>query len=534
MARMWHMSSSSSESETRKQRQAVLPRPAPRGLKWRSSKPFIVAVISFAIFTDIFLYGVIVPVAPTALEERVGLPAKDRQRWTSLLLSLYGACLLVASPIFGFLADKMASRKWPLIFGLIALAAATALLCVGTNLALWITGRAFQGISAAVVWTVGMALLVDSFGDHEVGSAMGFVGMSFSAGIMLGPLLGGIIYQSAGYYAVFAVTFAMIGVDIILRLIMIEPKDARKWLEEPASEAMTRDVSLDHARDDQVISVLAREKAKESEIGMCAASGSSSSSSSSSSSQSENMQLENTSCISPPPSQSSSSKRRLPSSFILLKSPRMLLALYSYFVMSILMDSFDSVLPIFVKDTFGWGQTGQGLVFVALFLPHFLEPVWGRFGDRHGHSWRLFAAGSFFLNVPLFVLLRLVSSNTVGLKVLLCVLLFLIGLSFSMATPAVMTEVSLVMNDIKAKSPGAFGENGAVAQAYGLMNCAFATGELIGPVWAGFVREEYGWGTMSWTLGLLSGVTAIPISLGLGGWIGNLRKAKRQGPDTGA
>lgn len=364
-----------------------------------------------------------------------------------------------------------------------------------------------------MVWTVGMALLVDTFGDHEVGSAMGFVGMSFSTGIMLGPLLGGIIYQNAGYYAVFAVTFAMIGVDIVLRIVMIETKDARKWLEESASEPTTSDVSLDCSHDGPVSDL-----AKDSKIGTCAENGSSSSS------QSENMPPQNSPI-------STSPKRRLPPSFILLKSPRMLLALYAYFVISILMDSFDSVLPIFVQDTFGWGQTGQGLVFIALCLPHFLEPVWGRFGDRNKHAWRLLAAGAFFLNVPLLVLLRLVSSNTVGLKVLLCVLLAFIGVSFSMATPAVMTEVSLVMNDIKAKSPDAFGKNGAVAQAYGLMNCAFALGELIGPVWAGFIREDHGWGTMSWTLGLLSGVTAIPVSLGLGGWIGNLRKANREGPD---
>ncbi|KKA24701.1 hypothetical protein T310_1250 [Rasamsonia emersonii CBS 393.64] len=505
MLRMWRRSSTS-DYETEKLRKTPPSRSIPRGLKWRSSRPFIVGVISFAIFT-------IVPVAPTALEERVGLPAKDRQRWTSILLSLYGACLLAAShirlitksAIFGYLADKMDSRKWPLIFGLVALAASTSLLCVGTTLALWITGRIFQGISAAMVWTVGMALLVDTFGDHEVGSAMGFVGMSFSTGIMLGPLLGGIIYQNAGYYAVFAVTFAMIGVDIVLRVVMIEAKDARKWLGESASESTTSDVSLDRTHD-VLLSDLAKETLAPHSQRTC------------------HPRI----LVSPLPP-----KRRLPSSFILLKSPRMLLALYAYFVISILMDSFDSVLPIFVQDTFGWGQTGQGLVFIALCLPHFLEPIWGRFGDRHQHAWRLLAAGAFFLNVPLLVLLRLVSANTIGLKVLLCVLLAFIGVSFSMATPAVMTEVSLVMNDIKAKSPDAFGKNGAVAQAYGLMNCAFALGELIGPVWAGFIREDHGWGTMSWTLGLLSGVTAIPVSLGLGGWIGNLRKVKREGPDTG-
>lgn len=39
---------------------------------------------------------------------------------------------------------------------------------------------------------------------------------------------------------------------------------------------------------------------------------------------------------------------------------------------------------------------------------------------------------------------------------------------------------------------------------------AFAVGMLIGPLWAGAVQQRYGWGTTVWTIGLLSGLTAIP------------------------
>src|SRR5438067_1361046 len=35
-------------------------------------------------------------------------------------------------------------------------------------------------------------------------------------------------------------------------------------------------------------------------------------------------------------------------------------------------------------------------------------------------------------------------------------------------------------------------------------------GTLIGPIWAGFVETKAGWGTMAWSLGLLSGLSAIP------------------------
>jgi len=45
-------------------------------------------------------------------------------------------------------------------------------------------------------------------------------------GILLAPLLGGVVYSHAGYYAVFAMAFGLIAVDILLRLAIIEKRRA--------------------------------------------------------------------------------------------------------------------------------------------------------------------------------------------------------------------------------------------------------------------------------------------------------------------
>ncbi|KAL2010984.1 hypothetical protein VTN00DRAFT_3702 [Thermoascus crustaceus] len=432
----------------------------PKFVKFRSSKAFIVGVVTIAVFTDIFLYGVIVPVTPTALEERVGLPPEDRQKWVSILLALYGAALLTSSPIFGYMADKTASRQWPLILGLVALGASTGLLCAGTTLGLWIAGRIFQGLSAAMVWTVGLALLVDTVGKDEIGSAMGFIGMGVSAGTMLGPLLGGVIYQRGGYYSVFAVAFALIGVDIVLRLVMIEKKDAQKWLSAAEDSASSEEEST-HQNTEE------KEARAESYAPTSTAENSA-----------DTPHEE--------PSQESVPKRRLPSTLILLSNRRMLFVLYSYLAISILMTSFDSVLPLFVQATFGWEQIGQGLAFTPLFVPHFFEPLIGRIIDRYKNSPRFLAAGAFFFSTPVYVLLRFVTHKSMDQKVLLCALLSLIGISVSTALPSLMTEVSYIINHIEEKSPNAFGPGGAMAQGYGIFNSAFAAGSLVGPVWAGF------------------------------------------------
>ncbi|KAK1072934.1 hypothetical protein LTR74_002166 [Friedmanniomyces endolithicus] len=188
--------------------------------------------VSTAVFTDIFVYGIVVPVLPFALTARSQIPPAQIQTWISIFLAVYGAALLVASPICGWLADRSSSRRLPLLCGLLALGGCTVMLCIGSSIAVLAAGRVLQGFSAAVVWVVGLALLVDTVGPEAVGQVMGYVGLSMSLAILLAPLLGGVVFAAAGYYAVFAMAFGLIVVDVVLRVFMVEKKVAARWLPE--------------------------------------------------------------------------------------------------------------------------------------------------------------------------------------------------------------------------------------------------------------------------------------------------------------
>lgn len=59
--------------------------------------------------------------------------------------------------------------------------------------------------------------------------------------------------------------------------------------------------------------------------------------------------------------------------------------------------------------------------------------------------------------------------------------------------------------------PGIFGQKGAVAQAFGIQTMAQFLGLFLGPLWGGFVTYRFGWKTMAWSLGVLAGVTAVPM-----------------------
>jgi hypothetical protein len=63
----------------------------------RASKTFTLIVVCVAIFTDVFVYGLVIPVMPFALTARLGVRDDDVQMWNSVLLGMLGAALLVGS-----------------------------------------------------------------------------------------------------------------------------------------------------------------------------------------------------------------------------------------------------------------------------------------------------------------------------------------------------------------------------------------------------------------------------------------------------
>ncbi|QPH16608.1 hypothetical protein C2857_001292 [Epichloe festucae Fl1] len=214
-------------------------------LEFRSSTKLIMLMVSTAIFTDIFPYAVIVPVLPFALIDRAGVSEDKVQLWTSVSLAAFGAAILVSAPIWGILADKTNDRRTPMLAGLVLLVSATVLLCFMKNVAMLILGRIFQGMTSALTWSVGLALVVDTVSSERVGQAMGWVGIALSLGTLTSPLLGGIVYGKGGYYEVWVMCFAIIVVDIVFRVLVIEKKDAAKWLNRTDTTAS----QMTHASD---------------------------------------------------------------------------------------------------------------------------------------------------------------------------------------------------------------------------------------------------------------------------------------------
>ncbi|KAL9050438.1 MAG: hypothetical protein Q9206_005096, partial [Seirophora lacunosa] len=190
--------------------------------KLRSSDGFIIFVVGVAVFTDMMLYGLLVPILPYVLSDRVGVPQEDVQKWNSLLLGSFGGALTIGSLVIGWIGDRVRSRQTPFLFGLIAVGLSTLAISLTRSITILLVARILQGFSGAVVSTVGYAILFDVVGSEKIGRAMGFVSMSQSFGLLVGPAVGGVLYEwGGGYFNTFIPAFVLIVLEIVLRGLVV-------------------------------------------------------------------------------------------------------------------------------------------------------------------------------------------------------------------------------------------------------------------------------------------------------------------------
>jgi multidrug resistance protein len=151
-----------------------------------------VALVTFATFTDIIAYSIGVPVLPD-LSRRLGASPT----MIGFLFASFGVTVLAVSVPMGAISDRI-GRRLPLVGGLVALSASTLLFAVADRLPLLFGARLVQGAADAVTWVVGFALIADLYGPEERGRVMGFVMSGSTFGFMIGPTLGGWLYEQGG------------------------------------------------------------------------------------------------------------------------------------------------------------------------------------------------------------------------------------------------------------------------------------------------------------------------------------------------
>jgi len=125
----------------------------------------------------------------------------DHVQWVVLAYLLSITSLIVGA---GRLGDLFGRRR--LLLAGIALFTAASLGCaLAGSLAALVAARALQGLGAAAMLALAVALVGETIPKERTGRAMGLLGTMSAVGTTLGPSLGGVLTAAAGWQAIFLV-----------------------------------------------------------------------------------------------------------------------------------------------------------------------------------------------------------------------------------------------------------------------------------------------------------------------------------------
>ncbi|MEQ8174349.1 MAG: MFS transporter [Syntrophomonadaceae bacterium] len=111
---------------------------------------------------------------------------------------------------FGHLADIIGRRKIYLL-GTFSFAIVTIASTLAHSIVPFLIWRILQGVSAALIFGTGMAILTSVYPPQKRGQALGYSTSVTYLGLSVGPVLGGIMNQNLGWRSIFYLT-ACIGI----------------------------------------------------------------------------------------------------------------------------------------------------------------------------------------------------------------------------------------------------------------------------------------------------------------------------------
>ncbi len=146
-----------------------------------------ILILGFTLLVVMLGYGMIQPIIPFLITK---LGASGRG--LGLLASVYAAMQLVCAPLWGTLSDRI-GRKPVLLIGVLGYAIAMFIFGLSTRFWMLFVARTFSGVLSSATMPTAMAYLSDHLPEKQRSGGMGQLGAAMGLGIVLGPLLGGLL-----------------------------------------------------------------------------------------------------------------------------------------------------------------------------------------------------------------------------------------------------------------------------------------------------------------------------------------------------
>lgn len=191
---------------------------APAEHDWTGPRPALATLVLLAAVSPLAI-NLFVPSMPSIARD-LGAPYATIQLGLSLYLFMMAALQLVIGP----LSDLFGRR--PVIYAGLGLFLVGTVMCIIAQSAeMFLAGRVIQAASASGM-VLSRAIVRDVYPREKAASAMGYMVMGMAVAPMLGPAIGGLIDQIAGWRMTF-VALGLFGVAAIAAAVVTLPETNR-------------------------------------------------------------------------------------------------------------------------------------------------------------------------------------------------------------------------------------------------------------------------------------------------------------------
>jgi MFS transporter, DHA1 family, solute carrier family 18 (vesicular amine transporter), member 1/2 len=137
----------------------------------------------------------------------------------TLLYGIYAISVLLVTPVFGYLGDRIGGRSTMLCGAGLAVCS-VSLLGAAPSLSLLLLGKFCQGAASAALWTSGLALIATNFVEKRV-EMLGYAFTGGTFGSVIGPIAGGLLYRAGGYRLPFLLTGVAFAIAAALIALLV-------------------------------------------------------------------------------------------------------------------------------------------------------------------------------------------------------------------------------------------------------------------------------------------------------------------------
>jgi len=144
-------------------------------------------ILSFTLLVVMLGYGMVMPIMPFYIEH-FGAGGTE----LGWLMATYSLMQMLCAPVWGLLSDRW-GRKPILSIGVLGYAITLFMFGLANNFTMLFIARSLSGILSSATMPTAMAYIGDNAPEKEKSKGMGQLGAMVGIGVILGPLLGGLL-----------------------------------------------------------------------------------------------------------------------------------------------------------------------------------------------------------------------------------------------------------------------------------------------------------------------------------------------------